>query len=300
MAFESVLAVILALISTILFNIAPILQKEAVDLMDKIEAKNFIKSIIIMFKNKKWLLGTILSVLGGIPYVIALNLGGITIVQPLINFGFIVMVIFANKRLGERLDKLGKIGITLMIIMPLFIALGQVTEPVMYSDPLRIYIYTLVISVFALICHVIARKIKIFWAPACGLWFSLGALYTQALIKSLDFSNFNVLISSVFAAWFSIVALALFNFLGMFLGQIGLQKNIASQYNPINQTLNNISAFLGGIIIFSQVIQSPIMYSIGFILGILGVFALAKYNVDDKKSIKKQQESDPTQNSEVN
>lgn len=286
MGFESVLAVFLALISTILFNIAPILQKEAVDRMDKIEAKNFVKSIFIMFKNKKWLLGTILSILGGLPYVIALNLGGITIVQPLINFGFIVMVIFANKRLGEKLDLSGKIGITLMIIMPLFIALGQVTEPIMYTDPLKMYIYTLVISCFALVCHVVARRIKIFWAPACGLWFSLGALYTQALIKSLDFSSISILISSALAAWFSILALSIFNFLGMFLGQIGLQKNVASQYNPINQTLNNISAFLGGIIIFSQTIQSPILYSIGFILGILGVFALAKYNVDDKKPIK--------------
>lgn len=81
-------------------------------------------------------------------------------------------------------------------------------------------------------------------------------------------------------------SLIYFQFLRDVLGQIGLQKNIASQYNPINQTLNNISAFLGGIIIFSQTIQSPILYSIGFILGILGVFALAKYNVDDRKPIK--------------
>jgi uncharacterized membrane protein len=288
MAFESVIAVILALVSTILFNIAPILQKEAVDTMEKIEAKNFIKSIFIMFKNKKWLLGTILSVIGGIPYIIALNLGGITIVQPLINFGFIVMVIFANKRLGEKLDIWGKIGIALMIIMPLFIAFGQVTEPIMYTEPSRMYLYTLVVAILALACHGIAKKIKIFWAPVCGLWFSLGALYTQALIKSLDFSGFDVLLESLFGAWISLIGVSVFNFLGMFLGQIGLQKNVASQYNPINQTLNNISAFLGGIIIFSQIIQSPIMYLIGFILGILGVFALAKYNVDDKKELKPQ------------
>jgi hypothetical protein len=46
MAFQSIIAVFLALIATFLFNIAPILQKEAVDTMDKIEAKNFGKSII--------------------------------------------------------------------------------------------------------------------------------------------------------------------------------------------------------------------------------------------------------------
>jgi len=279
MIIQTLIGVLLTLLATTLFNIAPILQKSAVDKMEEIGKDNFFKSIIAMLKNGKWMLGAIFGVLGGVPYFFALQISGITIVQPILNFGFIIMVYFARKWFNEKLDAFGKIGITLLIIMPVFITLGGVSEPNKDFNNLVLIVFTTIITIISLIFFGGAKKINIFWAPACGLCFSIGALYMQAFTLMIDFNHLELLFDMILSAAWIIIISIIFNALATFLGQIGLQKNPASKYNPINQTINNIASFIGGIIIFSQVVSNPIVYSIGFLFGILGVFLLGKYDI---------------------
>src|SRR4030043_2163364 len=99
----------LSLLATIFFNYSPLLMKTALNRMEEIKSGNLWKSIKTMLTNKRWFLGLLVNVAGGIFYIMALATpGGITIVQPLQNFGFIVLVIAAKRILGEELDTRAK------------------------------------------------------------------------------------------------------------------------------------------------------------------------------------------------
>lgn len=285
MGYENLLGVFLALIGTILFNIAPIIQKEAIDKMEHINAKNMMKSVGSMLRNKRWLFGAILGIIGGLPYFFALQIAGALVVQPLMNFGFIAMVIFANRVLHEKINTNAKIAIGMMIIMPLFITLGQVPLPVMYSDSTNIIIYTIIISIVCLILFILARKVPLLWAFGCGAAFGLAALLLQAFSLPLDFSSgLGSLIQQAIAGLPVVIPCILFNIIGVFVGQIGMQRNTASKYNPINGTTNSIVSFIGSIIIFNQFPDVPVFYFIGFGLGLIGVFILSKFSdVTSKK-----------------
>ncbi|MBD3351727.1 MAG: hypothetical protein GF364_09605 [Candidatus Lokiarchaeota archaeon] len=222
-----------------------------------------------------------MGIIGGFPYFIAVELAGVTVVQPLMNFGFIALVLWAKKILNEELTPTAKIAIGLMIIMPLFIALGNVPEPTL-NKPSDFYVFIIIAVIVILILFAIAKKVPILWAFGCGMCFALGAANLQAFLLPLDFTaGLDILIDqAIDNILFGILSI-FFNGMGVFIGQIGLQKTSASRYNPINQTMNNITSIIGGIIVFAQLPVSPFYYIIGFILGIVGVFLLGKYTLDE-------------------
>jgi uncharacterized membrane protein len=278
MAYENLLGIFLALIGTILFNIAPIIQKDAVDKIDQINSKNMMKSFVSLLRNKRWLFGASLGIIGGFPYFFALQIAGALVVQPLMNFGFIAMIIFANRVLHEKINTNAKIAIFMMIIMPVFITLGQVPLPHMYSDPTNIIIFTIIIALVCLVLFLFARKIPILWAFGCGAAFGIAALLLQAWSLPLDFSaGLANLIDQALAGILVIIPCIIFNIISIFLGQIGLQRNTASKFNPINGTTNSIVSFIGSIFIFNQFPDVPVYYFIGFALGLIGVFILSLY-----------------------
>lgn len=59
--------------------------------------------------------------------------------------------------------------------------------------------------------------------------------------------------------------------------QIGLQKNAASRYNPINGTTNMIVAIIGGMLLFGQTVKNWYAYSIGIGIGVAGIVLLSRY-----------------------
>jgi uncharacterized membrane protein len=302
MAYESIIGIALALISTIMFNLAPILMKESLDKMTEVKMSNMIKSILMMFRNKKYVIGWLMSVLGGLPYVIALQLAGITTVQPILNFGFIVLVILAYRRLKEKLSTSAIIAIILMIIMPLFIALGNVSNStvnfVLWNSQLNFIIFVIICSGLIIVQFILTKKIPILYAGVIGIMFSLGALSLQSFLAVIDsagydlVSDIGILVPSLLSdpnlifARVSIALCIIFNALAGYVVNIGLQKNPASKITPIHQTVNNCSAFICGVLVFGQVVNNWVFYIIGFVMGIIGVMILGQYQLPSANTSK--------------
>ena len=134
-----------------------------------------------MLSNKKWLAGMIVGTIGGIPYAVAISLAGITVVQPLINFGFLVLVYAAHKYLHEPIDKKTITSIIILIIMPLFIALGNVSQPTadinQAGNQLWLAIFVIFSIVLVFILTGFSRKYPIVWTAITGILFALGATF---------------------------------------------------------------------------------------------------------------------------
>ena len=69
------------------------------------------------------MLGFAVGCLGLIPYVAALRLVGIAVVQPLYGFGFIVLLTVSRFMLHEKMHPAAKLAVALLVFMPVFIAL---------------------------------------------------------------------------------------------------------------------------------------------------------------------------------
>ena len=84
---NGVLGIILAVITSLLWNIAPIIQKEALSEMEEIDAKNPMKHTRALFAKPRWVLGFLMALVGGLTYLFATQLAGIVVIQPLMNIG---------------------------------------------------------------------------------------------------------------------------------------------------------------------------------------------------------------------
>lgn len=283
-----ILGILLGLISTVFLNIAPVYQKEGLNQIGKLESKKIWKSTVAMFTNRRWLLGFIAGILAGLAYFIGVSLAGIAVIQPLLNFGIIFLAWLSIKKFNEKIDRNAKIGIIILIMMPLFITLGEVAEPTMFLHPFPLVLFSLVILVLAAVSLVIARKINIFWAPVVGLINSLGATYTQWFTIEL-FAVPNIF-QGASNGLLPLCMLLICNlFGGFYFLNIGLQRNPASRYGPINSTINLICTIFGGIFIFNQNIGNLVFYLIGIVLAVLGIMLLSKFQPDDQKKEKEEE-----------
>lgn len=276
---NDVLGIILALITSLLWNIAPIVQKEALAEIDEIDAKNPLKQTRKLFSKPRWVLGFGMALIGGLTYMLATNLAGIVVIQPLMNVGLIALVFFSTRRLGEKIDVPAAVGIILMILTPVFIAFGGVTEPVMFTDYTFILLYSAIMLIGIGAMAGGTTKIAILWAPITSFFQALASQFTQWFTLAL-FGNPDI-IQGFINAFIPLILMGIFTGIAaIYTVSIGLQRNPASRFNAITGTISMFAVILGGVMIYSQVITNIPFYGIGLICGIIGVILLSKYQDD--------------------
>ncbi|MBD3188236.1 hypothetical protein GF325_15480 [Candidatus Bathyarchaeota archaeon] len=269
----------IALASTFFLNLGPAIQKTAFQDMSGLDARNLKESMSIMFSSKKWILGFILLLLGAFLYSIAVDMMGIVVVQPLLNFGITGLVIIARRTLNENLDAQGKFGIVLVVIMPVFITLGGASEPELLTGDMVVplLIYTLIFLGGAGACLIVTRRFPLAWAIIVGIVLGVAAQYVQWFMNELFAVGnvFNGFINGIIP----FLVMASLNLLAaLYLTQIGLQENQASRFVPIRNTVNLMVTIIGGIFLFNQHLLHPIFYFTGLAIGIVSIFLLGKFN----------------------
>ena len=270
------LGIILAILTSLMWNVDPIIQKEALADMEDIDAATALKNTKVLFTNKRWVVGFLLAVVGGLTYILATEMAGIVVVQPLMNVGLIVSAILANRRLGEVIDTKASIGIILLICTPVFIALGGVTEPIMFTDFTGLILYSAVMGISIILMFPATKHRPIIWGPITSCLQGLAAQSTQWF--TLTLFGEEGLIAGLIAGLLPLILMVIFTFVaGVYTISIGLQKNPAARFNAITGTLSIFIIVIGGILIFGQTIANIPLYSIGLLFGIAGVILLSKY-----------------------
>jgi len=295
---EYILGIIFAVFAGICFNLAPAMQKLALSNMKhEVSYSNMKSSVRTLFTNRKWVFGLFVGLLGVIPFIIAMSWVGISVVQPVMAIGLIFLVLYSEKKLGEKLNIWAKSSIGLMIAMPFFIGLAElsnaqsnITEPLTRN---KIFIITGILLILILGFIVLAKKFPIFYTGVIGLFYALSAYYMQAYMSMIAFSGYNfiqdldLIIKRAFTdpniiiANLFFIAVLIFSGLAGYTLQIGLQKLPASKCNPIQQTINNVVSILSGILIFKQSIGNIYFYSIGVAFGIFSIIFLGSYQISN-------------------
>lgn len=292
MLWEKIIGILLAMLAMSLFNLSPLLQKSALNKIPKLSFHTWWTSFKHLTTNRRWVIGFIVGCVGLIPYFIALDLIGVAVVQPLCGFGFLVLVFVSHHLLHERLHQGAWAGIALLILMPLLIAFGDVSNvQADISAPSTLnslLLLTLIVGGTCLLLFTNASRYPIVWAFISGALYGLAAVFMQSATSFFTLlENWGWNRNLVLFIGAALVATPA-NIFADYCLQIGLQCKNASRFMPISQTVNNTVAVLGGILIFRQQVGHWGFYLGALVLGAAGLFLLAFFeHADDRPKFKK-------------
>ncbi|NMC06101.1 MAG: hypothetical protein GYA24_12870 [Candidatus Lokiarchaeota archaeon] len=119
MAENIPLSIVLALVTALCNGVGFYLQKKGQNEI-RAEGLSLVKYLLVAARNWRWLVGFALAVLHIPLYVYALNIGMITITQPLANTGIVFIVLLGMKFLGEKLSKV-ELASLCMLVAGIFI-----------------------------------------------------------------------------------------------------------------------------------------------------------------------------------
>src|SRR3954449_7496918 len=97
----TVLALVLALVSTTLINLAYLREHEAAAAMPALSLRRPIQSVVLLFSDRSWLTGFAMESGGFILYAVALALASLALVQS-ISAGGIGVLAFVSARMAAR------------------------------------------------------------------------------------------------------------------------------------------------------------------------------------------------------
>ena len=300
--------IILALVATSCFNLGIVLQKKGLkeglpELTLEEGVSGLGASFGKYFKNKFWAIGFALGIIGGIPYVIAQGMVGIVVVQPIMGVGLVVLVIFANIMLDEKISYLEIIAIGMMIIAPALIAFSGISDVQidLYEFVLPFFIFLISLIIVIIACVMIGRKqqnaewssmFKIFVAGILG---SLAAVFTNifaqaysdASINLISFFGWAEVLFGIF--WFEyfhfwvflgLYGLGFFFLTSMIFQNNGMQKGKAVILWPIQNSISLILPVIAGFVIFSQTVTNYILFFLAILLILIATIVLSKFQAE--------------------
>ena len=297
-ATDMIIGFIMAFVATIGFNIAPIMQKTGFNQISMQFPGQEPFPLGQLLKNKVWFFGFLVNLVAGLPYVISLSLIGISVLQPLTAFGYLLLVYVAVKKLGEKLTKTGIIGIVVLALMPLFLTLSFVTNTtadMLAPGPLiSITFFTIICGAATVALAIVDKLMKnhenssLLWAILSGLLAGLGSIWGQAIFAFVQSGGYNLIadLGKVFellgntyiiAALVSLIPTLVFTVVGFIGQQVGYKKGRASLVYPITQSVNIIVSITGGIIIFGQIVGMPVFYVIAIAFTLLGTLLVGRF-----------------------
>lgn len=281
------IGVTFAILSGIINNLGAVLQKKVVN--DKSdEDSKLMKNLI---KSPLWLMGLLMQLaIGSVFFILAQLYIGPALIPGLMAAGLIVLVIGSVYIVGESLEKVEIIGILLMILGITFLGFSELSIDIVNTNLMdlafvaNVVVFTVVFSLIAIICEIIAKKNKrlfgILLAISSGCMFALSNFWISPLM-SVFAKVFEETASWGELIWFisAAIILPLVNLIGIARIQTAFTKGQASNLIPIQQVPIQISPIIVYFFVFllaAPSIISTIYMLIGIILIILSSFSLGR------------------------
>jgi drug/metabolite transporter (DMT)-like permease len=300
-----ILGIFLALIATICFSMGFVFQKKGLmeglpELKFDAGIKNLVYSFLEFFKNKIWIAGFLLGIIGWVPFIIAVSLVGILVVQPITSLGLIIFLISAVRILGEKVRKIEIYSAIILGIAPILIAFSRISqiEINLYQFLIPFLIFFTSSIILAILFYLIAKLKKettlegIFLTITGVILNAIGTIFTNIFTQAYNDSNVSLLSWTGWAEilfgvfWFDIYhiwlcislwGMGLFFLLGVIFYQSGFQNAKASIVYLIINSLSIIIPIIVGILVFQQQFENFYLFLIALGLILIGVINLSKF-----------------------
>lgn len=300
------LGIILVLIATPMFNLGIVFQKMGLLQGPEITFdKGFVgvlKTFKEIAKNKWWLLGAILGVVAWFPYVMSIGLVGFMVAEPINSIGIIIVVIAANRILGETVTWYEFIAITLLAISPILIALAGISKVAidLYEMVIPLTIFFIIAFSITIGCFIYSQKkrgtkLEGFFVMLTGSFFlALGGVFTNILAQAVVQANvqltwyFGIEIFFgifwfdyphlwVFIGWWG---LAICNIASFAFYQSAFQKSRIAVVFPIFDSIGLSIPIIAGTLVFKQTFNNYFLFFLAIVLIFIGTSTLGRFQTE--------------------
>lgn len=269
--------VLVTLAATLMIQIGYFLWKLSASGQAKIGDAPFKEVVISLLTDWRWVLGFFSTSLGWLLFVQATAIGDISLVQPLMSAGDLLLVLMAVVFLKERLGPFEWGGVLLTVVGAIFLAFEA--QDSQSSNYVRLHLLILLTCLVFISALMFVNRKRILISPevllalVVGLCFGTGAILTKAMTSHLSVSGeptFHLLIDPL------LPAVILANVLGLVFLQAAFQRGRAAVIVPLQLAMCNVVTVIAGISIFSENITITRGFGIVFIIGGTALLQLKK------------------------
>jgi uncharacterized membrane protein len=260
-----------------------VMQKIAADRMPRLELTLRQGTVYRAFlRSPLWLGGFAIMTAGWGFFLKAVANAPVSIVQPVLGFGLVVLALFSVMFLRERLRAAEWSGVALMVAGIVLLGIsgsGEQRATTGASWPALLVVSGILLAVLASVVP-LGRSGRLVPLPVilgfgAGVLIGLGALYTKALFLGLE-AGAGAFVWLVFLP-LTVVA----NVAGIWVQQAGFQQGRALIVVAVNAVTNKLVTILGGTAILGeQLPNEPILANAriaGFVTILVGTMVLARF-----------------------
>ena len=248
---QEVLAISIAVVAALLLNYAIYLQKKAVAALPEVKARLSWATVKAFITNKPWMLAQTVNISGFALYSLALALAPVSIVEPIIASGVVLVAYLAIRNLGEkpRVVDYYAMGASVLGVILLGLSLAEGLQKDVLRHPVEIWIIAAVILSLAVIIPLLMRggsgnRQAAGLGISVGLFFGMAAVFQRLLMINL---GHNWVLVGIF------VALCIGTYLPAFIIlQAALQKGMAMVVAPIYNGLMEFVPIVLGMVVLNE------------------------------------------------
>ena len=299
----TILGIFISIIASFCFNFGIVLQKKGLREGSEIKIEEGVRNLYNTFKefskNKSWLSGTLLGLIGMIPYTIAMGLVGIVVVQPLMSIGLLFFAIFAVKMLNEKITYYEIIAVGILIVSPILMALAGISnifiDLYQFVIPFIIFLSPLIvlcIGFFFLSKQKRGTQFEGMFLMFIGaILYSIGAIFTNILAQAFIEANifplffweilFGIFWVDYLHLWMFISSwgMLVFYISSVIFLQSALQKSKALTIVPIQNAIMLIIPIIAGLFVFHQTFHNYILFAVALVLILISIISLSRFQV---------------------
>jgi drug/metabolite transporter (DMT)-like permease len=245
------LAIAIAITAALLLNYAIYLQKKAVVSLPEVKAKLSWTTIKAFITNGPWLLAQVVNVSGFVLYSVALALAPVSVVEPIIASGVVLLAYLAIRNLGEvpRKIDLVAMGASVLGVILLGVSLAEGLPKDVLRHPVEIWFIAAVLLSLAIVIPVLMRKGSGNTQAAglgisVGLFFGMAAVFQRLLMLNLghDWALVGVFVVACIATYLPAFIIL----------QAALQKGMAMIVAPIYNGLMEFVPIILGMLVLNE------------------------------------------------
>ena len=269
-----------AVVSAALYNAGYILEKRALADIPPLGV-NPVRLIGTVTRSREWLAGFAAMVAGLILQIAALTMAPVSVVQPVLAGGLVVLVVAGGPLLGEQLGRRQRTALFLVIAAVVAIAVSSRPGAHLASSVPSRPFATMALPVAVAACAAAWWGTRSRSAPglsaaalagAAGLLYGLGAVAEKAVAakvvgRGIVSGSFSALASPY--PWLFLVV----TFCGMVVFQLALQRHPASVVAIVSNVVSSVCALAGASVVFGEMLLPSGWWSLARIAGFAGVGA---------------------------
>lgn len=209
-------------------------------------------SLMALLHDWRWVLGLLSTIVGWLLFVQATAWGEISLVQPLMSVGDLLLVLMAVVFLHERLRPLEMAGLALTAVGAALLSWGARVKNSPDYDSLTLWaLMGLIVAIGATVALLARRSTRqeLPLALIVGLAFGSGASLTAALTAKSPTLTWSILLDPL------LLGVVAANVIGLMALQIAFQRGRASVIVPVQLALANLVSVVAGVAVFNEIVD---------------------------------------------